>query len=188
MNEDQALYFIKDHKDVYHAYTEVEFHRAIMEQSQKSDRSWCAPVTEIAEVVDKFNQIFKDDICRAVLGCYSRLFYEDMRWNDAIEAAIWKCFVLLSPNSEENQKARENYINEYIPFKIGQAKVGFFISAGDKLTLYHKFIDEQKSELLKLHSVKEFVKWGSALEDNFEQCTLWMTTSLPKKHIKKPNY
>ena len=148
MNEDKELHFIKDHRGVCHGYTEVEFHRAIMEQSAHSDLSWCAPVTEISKAMGKFyNQTFKDDICRAVLDCYSRLFYKDMIWNDAIEVAIWECFVLLSPDLEENQKSRDNYAGKYIDFKIGHLRAACLISSGgvEVLTQYKEFADEKKT-------------------------------------------
>ncbi len=172
MNEDKVLHFIKDHRGVCHGYTEAEFHRAIMEQSAHSDYNWCAPVTEISKATGKFcNQIFRDDICRAVLDCYSRLFFKDMVWNDAIEIAIWKCFVRLSPDLEENQKSRDNYADKYVDFKIGHIKIGCLIASGgdEAARQYSDFANEKKRELFKCRSVRDLMKFGSTLENSFER-------------------
>ena len=171
MGEDQVLYFIKDHKGACHAYTEVEFHRQIMEDAAQSDFGWCAPVTEISKAVRKFkNRLFKDDICRAVLNCFSRLFMRDLGYSESENIAIWECFMELSSDSAENQEAKANYVNKFLDFKILCRTVFSMHRNGEN---WHKFrqdfIDDKNREWPKFRSAREIIKWAGCLGEDFDR-------------------
>ena len=170
MGEDQVLYFIKDHKGACHAYTEVEFHRQIIEDAARSDFNWCAPVTEIAKVVKKFkNQLFKDDICRVVIDCFSRLFMRDLGYDESTSIAIWECFMELSSDPVENRQAQVNYINKYLDFEITWMTTFSRYGNGENLQKFRQnFIDDKNREWPKFRSAREIIKWADTIGEDFE--------------------
>ena len=171
MGEDQVLYFIKDHKGACHAYTEVEFHRQIMEDAAQSDYDWCAPVTEISKAVRKFkSQLFRDDICRAVLDCFSRFLMRDRGCDESENIAIWECFMELSSDSAENHEAKANYVNSFLRFRIlWRTALSMHGNGPIWNKLRQDFIDDKNREWPKFRSVREIIKWADAVDDDFDR-------------------
>lgn len=174
------LHFLKDHRGKYRAYDEIELHDLIMEDDSrgyfdtsspvemKPMLSWCAPVTEIANVIDKFdNRAFKDDVCRTVLNRCSYFYGQGYRFKKDAETAVWKCFAELTPDLGKNHEARENYIDHFINVIIRDQGVLRNYS-GD---FWHKFCQNfynKKVDTWKgLYHVTDFSKWAEEVEKGF---------------------
>ena len=169
MGEGQVLHFIKDHKGVCHAYTETEFHRQIMDDAKHSGHNWCAPVMEIAKAMGKFkNQLFKDNIYRAVLDRFSRLFmHDDAGYDEATSIAIGECFMGLS-DSIENRRIQVNYINKYLDFEMMMEPISRLHMHDENWQKFCQvFIDEKNREWPKFHSVKEIARWADNISRDF---------------------
>lgn len=175
------LHFIKDYEGRFRAFNEKDLHDAIMEDESrgyydisspvdmKPMLSWCAPVTEIASVIDKFeNKTFKDDVCRTLVNRCSFFHEEGYIFKEDTEAAIWKFFAELTPDSGKNYEAKENYVNQFISHVIIRGQVFPSSHDGD---IWRKFCQDFQKEMQNtwkgLYRTEDFLEWAEALREDF---------------------
>ena len=159
-------YLIADHSGNYHIYTARKFHDVIMEDANQSYYNWHAPVQEIARAVKTFPKEYRDDIYRAVLKCFAYLQIEH-QISPSEQEAIWRCFLMLEPDEDKNDKAKKNYAHCLINKAI---KTRHFLSfhLGDSWGNFcQTFRDEKNAEWPKLKSSEELTEWAKGLHEEF---------------------
>lgn len=148
--------------------TAEEFHERIMREASHSDWNWGVPVTEIAKFVKKpyFPKEYRDDICQAVLKCFTRIQAEHCI-SDCEQEAVWECFMLLNPEVEENERARSGYIQRLINKSIHSSSI-FPLHIGESWGNFcQEFRKEKDAEWRKIKSKREIQKWAQDLQSEF---------------------
>ena len=174
------LHFIKDHRGRTHAYTEQEFHDKIMEDEQLGYYnmsspidmvpmpSWCAPLTEIANVIDKFSiKILREDICRMVLTRCTYFLNAGYGFGAPQRDAIWTCFTELVPDTELNREIRANYISSFIDYIIRDENALKAHSGDNWQNFCQDFHQNAVNEWKELYRIEEISEWVKELQADF---------------------
>lgn len=177
------LHFIKDHDGRCRAFSEQDLHDAVLEDEargfydtsspvgMKPMLSWCAPVTEIASVIDEFeNKTFKDDVCRTILNRCSFFHEQGYIFKEDAETSMWKFFTKLSPDLAKNYEARENYIDKFIDRVVIRGQIYPTSHGGNTWRKFcQDFRKENQNSWKGFYKAEDFLKWAEEIKKDFKE-------------------
>ncbi len=157
-------FFIKNRAGEDECYTEEEFHARIMDDAVRNRYDWRVPITEIVRVVPTFSKKHRDDIYRAVLDCFYHIQAEH-KINLSNQAAIWKCFLGLGGDTEEDRKLKEFYASRHVENAIVCGPPIFHMHYGETWRNFLKAFRETKGQEWRgCTTPEELQAWSDSLE------------------------